>query len=385
MPIPAPRTTLPLLAAVATVVLSTGFTATLLPLAVGDTAAAAGIASAHFAGFLLGAPIAGRAIGALGGGRAALLFALVIALSTAGLAATDGLGGWMLLRFTAGVGVSGFFVLVESRLNELADAASRGRLMAAYLVSFYAAQAVGSATAGHAGPEGVSWLLATALLPVLGALPLLGVSVAMPAGRRTPWLRLLARAPAAYASSFSGGLLLGAFYGLGPLYALTVAGNAAAGPFMAAAMLGGVAALNPVGRGADHGHRERWLAAALAATAGATVVLALVPDDDWLMLGMGGVLLGASGFTLYPLASGCVNDAVGAHERLAANGLMLLLNALGACAGPALAGWAMANLGTGRFLLPAAAACIVASSAVVGTRSPHDLKGPDLRAPTGNV
>ncbi|WP_158284196.1 MFS transporter, partial [Azospirillum sp. TSO22-1] len=202
-------------------------------------------------------------------------------------------------------------------------------------------------------------------------------AAALPArgGARTPWARLLARAPAAYASSLCGGLLLGAFYGLGPLYAAAVGGGASAsGPFMAAAMLGGVAALGPVGRGADHGHRERWLTAALAATAAATVVLALAPAGDLLALCMGGVLLGASACTLYPLASGCVNDAVRADERLAANSLLLLLNAAGASAGPMLAGWAMTHLGTGRFLLPAAMACIVASAAVVGTRPMPELR-----------
>ncbi|WP_448189473.1 MFS transporter [Azospirillum sp. sgz301742] len=377
MPIPAPRAALPLFASVAAVVLSTGFTATLLPLAAGGTGAAAGVASAHFAGFVVGAPATGRIIAALGSARAALLFALGIALTTAGLVAANGLASWMALRFASGICVSGYFVLVESRLNDLADTASRGRLMGAYLMAFYAAQAVGSSMAGLAGPDGAVWMLATLPLPLLGALPLLRAAAPAPkTGRRTPWPQLLARAPAAYASSFSGGLLLGAFYGLGPLYAAAVGGGAfASGPFMAAAMLGGMAVLGPVGRGADHGHRERWLTSALAATAGATVVLALVPEGDLLMLGMGGALLGAAGFTLYPLGSGCVNDAVTADERLAANGLFLLLSALGSCAGPMLAGWAMAHLGTGRFLLPAAAACIVASSAVVGTRPWPDVRG----------
>ncbi|HYG91495.1 MAG TPA: MFS transporter [Azospirillum sp.] len=371
MPIPSPRASLPLLASVVAVVLSTGFTGTLLPLAVGDAAAAAGVASAHFAGFLVGAPATGWIIARLGVARAALLFALGIALTTVGLVAVGGLPAWMVLRFAAGICVSGYFVLVESRLNDLADAATRGRLMAAYLVAFYAAQAVGASIAGFAGPDGAVWMLATLPLPVLGALPLLAASApAVPAaGSGTPWPHLLSRAPAAYASSFAGGLLLGAFYGLGPVYATAVGGGAfASGPFMAAAMLGGMVLLGPVGRGADLGRRERWLTAALAAAAGATVVLTLVPADDLMMLAIAGALLGASAFTLYPLASGCVNDAVCAEERLAANALLLLLSASGSCVGPILAGWAMEHLGAGRFLLPAAAACIVASSAVIRTR-----------------
>ncbi|HYH36876.1 MAG TPA: MFS transporter [Azospirillum sp.] len=375
MPLPAPRATLPLLASVVAMVLCAGFTATLLPLAAGDTSAAAAIASAHFVGALAGAPAAGRVIARLGGPRAALLFALTIALSTAGLAVSEGVPAWMALRFVAGVAASGYFVLVESRLNDLADAATRGRLMAAYLVAYCAAQAVGACLAGVAGPGGTAWLVAVVPLPLLAALPVLDAAPMPARGVRTPWPRLLARAPAAYASSLCGGLLLGAFHGLGPLYAAAVGGGASAsGPFMAAAMLGGVAALGPVGRGADRGHRERWLAAALAATAGATAALALSPAGDLPALCMAGALLGASAFTLYPLASGCVNDAVRADERLAANSLLLLLNAAGASAGPALAGWAMAQLGAGRFLLPAAMACLVASAAVAGTRPVPGLR-----------
>ena len=385
MPIPAPRASLPLLASVAAVVLSTGFTGTLVPLALGDPGTAAGVASAHFAGFLVGAPAVGRIVGWLGSRRAALLFALVIALSTAGLVVTEATAVWMALRFAAGIAVSGYFVMVESRLNELADSATRGRLMAAYLVVFYAMQAVGSTMAGIAGETGAAWLLAPLPFLLLGALPLVGApapAASVPSQRRPSWVRLLARAPAAYAGSVACGLLLGAFYGLGPVYAVATGGDAqAAGPFMAAAMLGGMALLGPVGRAADRGDRGRWLAGALVATAGAAALLALVPAGLWLPLVLAGAVLGGTAFTLYPLASGCVNDAVRADERLAANGLMLQMNAVGACVGPVVAGWAMAQFGTGGFLLPAAVAGLLTAVAMagarlrLGTRAPRPMPG----------
>ncbi len=377
MPVlPSPRASLPLLASVMAVVLSTGFTGTLLPLAVGGATAAAGVASAHYAGFLLGAPATGWIIARLGEGRAALLFALAIALTTAGLVVVNGLPAWMGLRFATGIAVSGYFVLMESRLNALAGATTRGRLMAAYLVAFYAAQATGASAAGFVGPGGAMWMLATLPLPLLGVLPLLRARAAPSSpvvppsiSSRPSWSLLLSRAPAAYASSVASGLLLGAFYGLGPVYAAAIGGGAfASGPFMAFAMVGGMLLLLPVGRGADRGDRKRWLATALVATTGASMVLALAPVGDFRLLILAGALLGGCAFTVYPLASGCVNDAVRPEERLAANSLLLLLNALGSCAGPVLAGWAMSRFGVGSMLLPAAMACFATALLVAGTR-----------------
>ena len=51
-----------------------------------------------------------------------------------------------------------------------------------------------------------------------------------------------------------------------------------------------------------------------------------------------GFAFGAVGFVCYPLASAAVNEAVSQELRLPANGLLVLLTALGGCLGPLAAG-----------------------------------------------
>ena len=321
----------PILAAVALLLVGNGLLGATLPgrwLKEGiDAATIAALGSATYFGVLLGAVFGIALVVRLGGGRAAGLFALLFAGSTLALAVVSTPGPLALLRLTGGFGLAGLTLLIESGLNARAAPAERGRLLAIYMVVFYLAQAAGAALSGPAG--GSLALAAGAIL--LSALPLAGAGIAAPAAAngRAGTARLPGLARRGTLAGFSAGVLLGTFYALAPL-----AAPKAPGAFMAAAMVGGVVGLLPIGAAADRHGPIPVLAAVNLGVALASAWLVAVSSSGEPASLAAGFAFGLAGFSCYPLASAALNRTAAPKTRLAVNGRLILVSGLGGCLGP---------------------------------------------------
>jgi MFS family permease len=135
-----------------------------------------------------------------------------------------------------------------------------------------------------------------------------------------------------------------AFFALGPILAqrkgLDTAGVAV---FMASGTLGGFLMAWPVGWLSDRLDRRRVIiGAAIAASASLFVMMALVPDEPsrW-MLYLCAAIFGGTIVPTYSVVMAHVNDLVGEGEFVAASGGLLIMQGIGAAAGPLLAGFAM--------------------------------------------
>ncbi len=323
----------PILTAVALLLAGNGLLGAVLPgrwLREGiDAATIAALGSATYFGVLLGAVFGVALVARLGSGRAAGLFALLFAGSTLALTVVSAPGPLALLRLTGGFGLAGLTLLIESSLNARAAQAERGRLLAIYMVVFYLAQAAGATLSEPAG--GSLALAAGAIL--LSALPLAGAGIAAPAAANglPVSVCLPGLASRGTLAGFSAGVLLGTFYALAPL-----AAPEAPGAFMAAAMVGGVVGLLPLGTVADrHGPMPVL----------ATVNLGVALASAWLVAGSSSgepaslaaaFAFGVAGLSCYPLASAALNRTVAPEPeaRLAANGRLILVSGLGGCLGP---------------------------------------------------
>jgi MFS family permease len=121
---------------------------------------------------------------------------------------------------------------------------------------------------------------------------------------------------------------------------LDTAGVAA---FMASGTLGGFLMAWPVGWLSDRLDRRRVIiGAAIAASASLFVMKALVPDEPsrW-MLYLCAAIFGGTIVPTYSVVMAHVNDLVGEGEFVAASGGLLIMQGIGAAAGPLLAGFAM--------------------------------------------
>lgn len=352
-----------ILVAILALMAGAGFLATLVSVRLEASGTEAlvigGVATAYFAGLTLGSLRVARIIERVGHIRAFTAFVSLFSASSLAYALLPRPPFWMGLRFVDGLCVAGVFVCIESWLNERADAGTRGTILAAYMIALYMGQSLGQQLLNiGVGAAAIPFVIASILIS-LAAIPVALTRIAGPAlGESEPLSarQLYAISPLGIVGAIASGILLGAFYGLGAVYArrlgLSISDTAW---FMSIVIFGGVALQWPLGRLSDRFDRRRIIVFTLAGTVATTLLLALL--EAGLPLLLTGALFGGLSFALYPLCVAHTNDHLTPEQRIAASGGLVLLYSAGAAAGPLLGAGAMTLLGpAGLFLALAACA-----------------------------
>lgn len=264
------------------------------------------VSSAYFAGNLLGTLVAGSLIKYCGFNRSYYIASAIFALGCVGLGVMIDFWSWMLWRFLAGVGCAMIWIIVESALLCNGTSRNRGRLLAAYMMVYYASTVFDQLLVSKVPTELMNVLPWATGLALASILPLLFTHIVNGQSKlqqATPvWSMVcLRQARLGVNGCIISGIILGSFYGLMPLY-LNHKGidNAGVGFWMAVMVSAGILGQWPVGRLADRFGRLLVL----------RVLVFIVIMGCLAMLGntlLGPVLLvlGASGFTLYPVAKAC--------------------------------------------------------------------------------
>ena len=331
-----------------------GLLSTLLTLRLSAEGVSAGwiglVSTAYFAGLVLGSFVNARIISRVGHIRAYAAYASLLAA----LALWHGLLvdplAWSLLRLLGGFATGGLFVVIESWMLVSSSPATRGRLMALYMILLYGGLAGGQWLLRYIDPLALSPFALVAISASLSVIPLALTRVGMPqteTPRQLGFFTLVRLTPAGMGSSLASGLLLGALYGLLPLFftrqglALEQVANQ-----MALVILGGVCLQYPLGRLSDRFDRRHILAllgAGLAVLSLAILLLsqlALPAVQAGLIFLFGGLV-----FSIYPISLSHACDELTPEQMIGANQAMLLAYSLGSTVGPLLASQAMARLG----------------------------------------
>ena len=346
-----------LLIAIFVMMAGSGFLSTLIGLrldrAGSGTMVVGLVATAYFAGLVIGALRAGEVVRRVGHIRAFAAFVALLSASTLTYALFQHPLLWSGLRLIDGLCVAGVFICVESWLNDRADSGTRGTVLAGYMVALYSGQALGQLflrtgnTAPHVPFEIAAMLISLAIIPVCltrSPAPMLDNAAAL------PLRRLFEASPLGVTGAGMTGLLLGAFYGLAAIYARRIGLDLDdTATFMMTVILGGVALQWPLGRLSDRYDRRCIIISCFAATLAVSAALAMQPVGI-LLLTLGAAFGGLS-FALYPLCVAFVNDRLLASERVAASGQLVLLYSAGAALGPLGAAAAMTLAGAGGLFL----------------------------------
>lgn len=332
-----------------------GLLSTLLTLRLSAEGVSAGwiglVSTAYFAGLVLGSFVNARLIGRVGHIRAYAAYASLLAA----LALWHGLLvdplAWSLLRLLGGFATGGLFVVIESWMLVSSSPATRGRLMALYMILLYGGLAGGQWLLRYIDPQALSPFALVAISASLSVIPLALTRVGMPQTetyRPLGFFTLWRLTPAGMGSSLASGLLLGALYGLLPLFftrqglPLEQVANQ-----MALVILGGVCLQYPLGRLSDRVDRRRILALVGGGLAVLSLILLLLSQLVLPAVQAGLIFLfGGLAFSLYPISLSHACDELTPEQMLSANQGMLLSYSLGSTAGPLLASQSMARLGS---------------------------------------
>ncbi|WP_424139797.1 MFS transporter [Roseomonas chloroacetimidivorans] len=359
-----------LLASVALLMAGNGPLTTLISLrleALGTARLAIGvIMAAYFAGLTLGSLLAYRIVLRAGHIRAFAAFASAVSAAALAYPLIAHPLPWAVLRLAEGFCMAGIFICVESWLNEQAGPATRGKILALYMMCLYLGQAAGQFLLGlDAGPGQPLVFMLVSVLVSLAILPVALTRQAPPALPNVasfPVSRLYTASPLGMVGTVASGLVLGAVYSLGPVFARGAAGLDAGGAaqFMSVLILGGVLLQWPLGRLSDAFDRRRVIIGTLAALVAAAALVPLLTGEDWPVLFAATALFGGFAFTLYPLCVAHMNDHLDRQDRIAASGGLVLAYSAGATVGPLIASAVMSALGAAGLFVFVTGAAVVA-------------------------
>ena len=293
------------------------------------------VSSAFFTGNLLGTLVTGSLIKRFGFNRSYYLASLLFAVGCAGLGLMVGFWSWMVWRFIAGVGCAMIWVVVESALMCSGTSRNRGRLLAAYMMVYYVGTVLGQLMVSKLPTDLMSvlpWvtgMVLAAILPLLFTRIVNQKSEHQEATHIWPMLRLR-QARLGVNGCIISGIVLGSLYGLMPLY-LNHQGvsDAGIGFWMAVMVSAGIVGQWPIGRLADRFGRLLVL----------RVQVFVVIMGCFAMLSNAAMapalfILGAAGFTLYPVAMAWACEKVEHHQLVAMNQALLLSYTIGSLLGP---------------------------------------------------
>lgn len=302
------------------------------------------VSSSFFTGNLLGTLLTGSLIKRFGFNRSYYLASLIFAVGCGGLGLMVGFWSWMVWRFIAGVGCAMIWVVVESALMCSGTSRNRGRLLAAYMMVYYVGTVLGQLMVSKLPTDLMSvlpWvtgMVLAAILPLLFTRIVNQNSEHQEATHVWPMLRLR-QARLGVNGCIISGIVLGSLYGLMPLY-LNHQGvsDSGIGFWMAVMVSAGIVGQWPIGRLADRFGRLLVLRVQVF-----VVIMGCLAMLSNAAMAPALFILGAAGFTLYPVAMAWACEKVEHHQLVAMNQALLLSYTIGSLLGPTFTAMLMQN------------------------------------------
>ncbi|WP_427178621.1 MFS transporter [Enterobacter hormaechei] len=302
------------------------------------------VSSSFFTGNLLGTLLTGSLIKRFGFNRSYYLASLIFAVGCDGLGLMVGFWSWMVWRFIAGVGCAMIWVVVESALMCSGTSRNRGRLLAAYMMVYYVGTVLGQLMVSKFPTDLMSvlpWvtgMVLAAILPLLFTRIVNQSSEHQEATHVWPMLRLR-HARLGINGCIISGIVLGSLYGLMPLY-LNHQGvsDSGIGFWMAVMVSAGIVGQWPIGRLADRFGRLLVLRVQVF-----VVIMGCLAMLSNAAMAPALFILGAAGFTLYPVAMAWACEKVEHHQLVAMNQALLLSYTIGSLLGPTFTAMLMQN------------------------------------------
>lgn len=364
-----------LLLSAAILLLGNGLNGVLLPIrAVGEhfTRLEIGlVGSAYFAGLMLGCLIGPAIIARVGHIRAFVAFTAIATITPLCIAMSSLPWVWWGLRGLNGLCFAGLFMAIESWLNGVSEAQTRGRVFAAYTTINLTVVTIGMQLLNLGSPMSFELFSLTAMLYSLAAVPIALTKTSAPPPPRRAQLHLLwvfNVSPAAMLGSLLSGVANSAFWGLAPLYASSAGlPDHGIALFMTIVVLGGAASQWPIGHLSDRLGRRTVTAfvTAVAAAAGITLYFLGSGEAPPVAIYVLAGLYGAMAFPVYALCVAHANDLVHRKRAVAISSGLLLTFSIGAVFGPLLASLMMAQIGNPALFLHTAIAHVLIAFVMV--------------------
>jgi MFS family permease len=295
-------------------------------------------ASFYSVGFVFGCMLAPYAIlraGHIRAFAAMISFGSAVALMHAIL--IDPLA-WVIFRGISGFCVAGFYLTLESWLNERATNETRGLVLSVYIVTLSLSIITGQLAVAFGTVGDFRLFAAASILVSFAVIPVALTSSAQPAPitlvRLRP-VRLYQSSPAAFVSILIVGLVIGSLMNLSPIYATRIGYTEQFAAIFSAAIFAGGALLQwPLGRASDLVDRRIvLLVCAIAAIAASTGMLLAGALGASVLL-IFGLMVGGFTQPAYAIANAHAFDYVEPEDYVETSSGILMIYGVGAAVSP---------------------------------------------------
>lgn len=256
---------------------------------------------------------------------------------------------WFLGRVMSGLSMMGMYMVIESWLNDRTEAHMRGRVFSVYMAMSFIGLGTGQLFLNTGKIIGSELFLVAAVFVVLSLIPVAltrSISPTLPEITSMKMSDLLHKAPMGLLGSLAVGMITGAFYSLGPVYARRIGLDVdMIAYYMSLTIFCGFLMQWPVGSLSDRLERQHVLAGIALMISLASSSILLTSDGPIGLIFLSTGFYGGMAFSLYPVAVAHTNDRMEPHEIIPASSALLFSYGLGACIGPVAAAAFMAMMG----------------------------------------
>lgn len=296
------------------------------------------ILTAYFLGSVVGTVYCGRLIKQFGHirsfGAFTAAFTAMIMLHGCFISAP----AWAVFRFISGIAVLGMFMVIESWLNESSQPHTRGRVFSLYMIMSYLGVSIGQQLLNLADINAQTLFFIAGFLLVVCMIPITLTHQIHPqmADIEPPRLKEIVRtAPMGMVGCFTSGLIISAFYTMGPVFAHQIQLDVSQiSMFMTVTVLGGLMIQWPIGTVSDRFDRSIVIPSiciVFAVISGLMIFSRHIPYGIFMSVAgiMGGFMC-----CIYPVSVARTHDLFESRNVVSVSSALLLFYYSGAAAGP---------------------------------------------------
>jgi MFS family permease len=248
---------------------------------------------------------------------------------------------WWVLRAVTGFCFSVLYIIIESWLNERADNSNRGTIFSVYTIINLTVITVGQLMLNLADPRAFPLFAMISILISLASVPVAMTRAQSP--EPVPLVQLDLRSlmrlsPVGFIGCFAHGLSSGAFWSLGPVFAIQGRlDTLSVSLFMSATVLGGAFGQYPLGRLSDRIDRRIVIVAICLSAAAAGLGMTFLNDRSLWQLCAYGFCFGIFAFPLYAVSVAHANDLAKPSAFVETSSGLMLVFGIGCALGPVMA------------------------------------------------
>lgn len=302
------------------------------------------LTSAYYTGLVIGAKLGHKLIARVGHVRSYAASAGITAATVILIGLIDYVEFWLAARFLMGLMMMVQYMVIESWLNEQAEPTHRGIVFGIYMAVSSLGILLGQLALTMIDPIDIRILMLVSMFFSLCLVPLAVTRAIHPTPLKAAPLNIgyfIKALPQVLLITLFAGMMVGSFYGLGPIFATRLGlDTQEAGFYMAIAIGASLIIQWPLGLLSDRMNRLILI----TIVASLLIALSIIINLPWitpLYIGIASFFAIALQFTLYPLSVAIANDNIEEDKRVSLSAILLMLFGVGAAIGPLISGYLM--------------------------------------------